>query len=279
MTITSELKLDTKLPDIFPESWTVTDIIGSQQDFASFRNLDHFIFTVSKLTQKSDDMCGISYKDALAMLVRRQSDFPEEEQESIRNLVRSNLYKRGLITGDVYENYKYDVEGTAVGFDVGKYASGEPDCVITPSKDYTDFFYELYVSVSYPYNVDNADVRKNVAKLLATVEELERNHIFIKITLVFPAEGITQTGDNEFFSSIPLFSHKDYKSVQTMSSVVNEKLLRKFYFALLEDIYGSNLSGHYGNAKNIEGTMNIGNHFDEIEFYQNIFEKVGARST
>jgi len=275
-TFDTKLKLDTPLPDIFPDSWTVH---GSKQDFASFRNLDHFMFTVSNLTQKRDDTCGISYKDALSMLLRRQSDFPVEEQESIRNLVRSNLYKRGLITGEVYENYKYDVEGTAVGFDVGKYASGEPDCVITPSKEYTDFFYELYVSISYPYNIANSTVRENVAKLLATIEELERNHIFIKVTLVLPVKGITKLEDIEFFSSIPLFSHKDYKSVQTMSSVVNEKLLRKFYFALFENLYEDKLSGHYGIATDIEGTMNIGNHFDEIEFYKTVFEKVGARST
>jgi len=264
----------TTLPDIFPDSWTS----GSKQDFVSFRNLDHFIFTVSKLTQIRDDSCDISYKDALNMLVRRQSDFPVEDQESVRNLVRSNLHKRGLITGDVYEEYKYDVEGTTVGFDVGKYAAGEPDCVITPAKDYVDFFYELYISVSYPYNVENSEIRENVAKLLATIEELERNHIFIKVTLVLPIRAITVDGCSDFFSAIPLFSHKDYKSVQTMSSVVNERLLRKFYFAVLEDVYGDELSDHYGTAKSIEGVMNIGNQFNEVEFYESIQRKVGARS-
>jgi len=268
-----EFKLDTPLPSIFPKSWT-----EENQDFINFRNLEHFRHVVSGLTQKHDDSCGISYKDALRKLIRGESDFPEEQQESIRNLVRENLHKRGLITAEVYENYRYNVEGTTVGFDVGKYAAGEPDCVITPSVDYIDFFYELYVSISYAHYVDDSDVRRNIAKLLATVEELERRHIFIKVTLVLPVQRVNSDESRCMFSSIPLFSHKDTKSVKTMSSVVNDRLLRKFYFAVMEDVYGENLSTFYGCATAVEGAMNVGNEFNEIDMFTRIVEQVGAGS-
>jgi hypothetical protein len=185
-----------------------------------------------------------------------------------------------LITGEVYEDFRYTNDGTQVGIDVGKYAAGESDCVISPSRQYIDFFYELYINVSYSYGVSNKNVRKNVAKLLATVEELERQHVFIKITVVLPIDNIkrnTETGEtNKFFSSIPVFSHKDFKSVDTMSAVVNERLLRKFYFAVLEELYGSNLSGNYGYVATLKNSMSIGDNFDEVALFNNIKNSVGA---
>jgi hypothetical protein len=89
------------LYDIFPESWAKN--IGKCH-FLPFRNLDHFKSEVGKIKQNSDNMCEMTYAAALEMLIKGETDFPEEEQESIRNLVRSNLLKRGLITEEVYED-------------------------------------------------------------------------------------------------------------------------------------------------------------------------------
>lgn len=277
----SLFEMDTTLPllDIFPESWD--DAIPAPRDFFMFRNLDHFKYVVSQITQKDNYNCDMTYETALDKLIRGESDFPEEEQMSIRNLVRKNLHKRGLITEEVYEAFKYSVNGTNVGVDVGKYANGDPDCVITPAREYVDYFYELYVSISYPYNVSNADVRRNTAKLLATIEELERQHIFIKITLILPIRNLAKGHDDSspcanFFSSIPLFSHKEPKSVATMSAVVNDRLLRKFYFAILENFYKDRLYSHYGSAKQLDGSLNLGSKFDEIAFFEDIYKFVGA---
>jgi hypothetical protein len=234
---------------------------------------------VSKITQKQDENCGISYKDALKKLSQGVSDFPQSKQDTIRNLVRENLFKRGLITEEIYEDFKYSTDGTQVGIDVGKYASGDAECVITPSKQYIDFFYEIYVNVSYPYWIENSTVRENVAKLLATIEELERQHVFIKINVVLPIHDIKRNSSdsevNKFFSIIPVFSYKDFKSVDVMSSVVNDRLLRKFYFAILEDLYGNNLNGTYGQATELPKAMNIGNVFNEVEFFETVKNNIG----
>jgi hypothetical protein len=275
--IKEKFNTSSPLPSILPEEWK-----GIMQgcEAVIFDSLDQFVYTVSKLTQRENNKCGMSYKEALEKLTRRQSDFPQQEQELIRNRVRANLLKRGLITQEIYENFQYSTDGTQVGVDVGKYAAGEPDCVMTPAKEYVDFFYELYVNISYPYFVTNEDVRTNVAKLLATVEELERQHIFIKINAVFPALNCEYTDDydkrSKFFSVIPLFSHKDFKSVDTMSSVVNERLLRKFYFAILEDLYGKNLCGTYGNPVKLDHTINIGDELNEIDLFETILKTTGA---
>ena len=262
----------TPYPDVFPKAFLAQ---FNKRDFLEFRNLDHFRFVVSKLTQKEDMICDINYKDALGKLMRGESDFPQQQQADIRNLVRENLHKRGLITEEVYESYKFAAEGTQVGVDVAKYAAGENDCVMTPTRQYIDFFYELYISISYPWNITNEDIRRNTARLLATVEELERKHIFIKIVLVCPIRDCV-IGGGHFFSSIPLFSHKTPKSVSTMSAVVNDRLLRKFYFALMEDYYGDNLCSHKGYAvMDMKGAMNIGHDFKEVEFFQQVLEAVG----
>jgi hypothetical protein len=270
-----KFNLKLPFPDLFPSSWKEIFDEFSSYDFMAFRNLEHFKYEVSMISQREDDKCDISYKDALKKLMRGESDFEENEQESIRNLVRSNLHKRGLITEEVYESFKYTTDGTQVGVDVGKYVSGEPDCVITPNRQYIDFFYELYISISYPYHITNEDVKENVAKLLATVEELERQHIFIKIVLVLPIRDV-KTDGGSFFSAIPLFSHKDSKSVSVMSSVINERLLRKFYFAVLENLYKEELQYGYGMPVIMQSCMNIGNKFEEVEFFESVVKHVGA---
>ena len=263
------------IPTILPTEWSNN---FTSNDNVLFDNLDQFVFTVSKLTQEDDSYCDISYKDALEKLIKRESDFPQSEQDSIRNLVRNNLLKRGLITTEVYENFKYTSDGTNLGFDVGKYAAGDSDCVLTPARDYIDFFYEIYINVTYAYNVTNETVRKNVARLLATVEELERKHVFIKVNTVVAITSIATVDlkSKNFFSLIPVFSHKDFKSVDVMSSVINDRLLRKFYFAVTEDFYGEDISSHKGYPVQLDKTINIGNTLDEVELFESIMKEVGA---
>lgn len=259
-------------PSVFPKQFTEWQ---PSRDYFTFRNLDHFKHVVSKFTQKVDNNCGMNYAEALRMLIAGETDFPKSEQASIRNLVRSNLHKRGLITEDIYEAYRYTVDGVDVGTDIGKYAAGEPDCVISPARQYVDYFYELFISVSYPWSVTNETIRTNCAKLLATIEELERQHIYIKLAMILPVNSASTDG-RHMFVDVPLFSHKDPKSVETMSAVINDRLLRKFFFAMMEAYYGDKLSGNYGYATELEGSMGIGNEFDEIEFFEEVVLSVGA---
>jgi len=258
-------------PEVFPPNFKTE---FPTCDHFSFRNLDHFRHVVSKLTQKEDDYCGISYADALRKLLSGESDFGAKEKATIREEVRANLHRRGLITEEVYEAYRYTVDGTTVTVDVGKFAAGEPDCILSPAREYVSFFYELYVSVSYPYYIKNETIRMNCAKMLAAIEELERQHIFIKINMVCPIRRPSSDGSN-MFMDIPLFSHKDPKSVDTMSSVINDRLLRKFIFAVMENYYQDKLVDGYGLALTMDGSFNIGGDFDEVEFFEGIRDAVG----
>jgi hypothetical protein len=61
-----------------------------------------------------------------------------------------------------------------------------------------------------------------------------------------------------------------------MSSVINDRLLRKFFFAILEDLYGDNLLPHYGRPVDLDTAMNVGSNFDEVKFFQDVYDAVGA---
>ena len=257
-------------PSVFPENFVKE---FPHCDHFSFRNLDHFRHVVSKLTQKQDDNCNMSYQEALRKLIAGEGDFPEAEQMDIRDRVRKNLHRRGLITSEIYEAYRYTVDGKTVTVDVGKYSAGEPDCILSPAVDYIDFFYELYVSASYPYYVTNSQIRTTCARLLAAIEELERQHIYIKVAAVCPIR--SPTANNNFFADIPLFSHKQPKDVNMMSAVVNDRLLRKFIFAMLEDFYDDRLRSSYGLAVDMKGALNLGKEFDEADWFESVVAAVG----
>jgi len=256
-----------RLPDVFPKSWGER-INLENLDFLPFRNLLHFKNHVSLLSQYDDDRCGVTYKQAVSDLLKGTSVYNEDEYKTIRNLVRSNLLKRGLLTQEVYEHFKYATDGIVVDYDMGKYSAGEPDCVITPTMQYVNFFYELYINISYRHNIEDSTIAHNMNKMLATVEELQRQHINIKISLVFPAS--KSNDKNDFLSVIPIYSHREFKTAKKMASVLNNRLLRKFYFAILEKYYGKDLSEGYGNELKLPHTMNLADNFDEIEFFTKI---------
>lgn len=263
-------------PDIYPPHFHNILNKEHRRDMFLFRNLPHFCHVVSKLKQEKDDHCGVTYQKAVQMLINGESDLKTKDAEKIRNKVRQNLYKRGLITEETYEEYKYSVDGTVVGYDVAKYAAGEPDCVITPARHYIDYFYEVYVNGSYPYWVPDKQVRKSCAKLCATIEELERQHIFIKVTTIIPIREVNKGYNRDLFVEVPLFSHKDPKNAQKMTAVINDRLLRKFIFALMEDYYGDELNDHKGYANTVEHAMNIGEEFNEVKFFEDVLQAVGA---
>ena len=264
-----EINMHKPLHDILPKEWS-TELNIKKLDYIPFRNLLHFKQYVSTVTQKESNSCGVSYTEALDDLLKEKSQYSKEEYESIRNLVRANLLKRGLISEDIYESFKYSSEGVIV--DISKVINEDPECFLTPVKSYTNHFYELYVSISYSAFVDDTTVRQNAIKLLSTIEELERQHIYIKITLVFGDH--LSDNNRDMLVTIPLFSYKDFKSIETMSAVLNERLLRKFCFALLEDVYGKKLSPGYGHTMQMTTTVNLGHDLDETILFSKIMDEV-----
>jgi len=259
------------LRDIFPKEWK--DQLDMNDTYIEeFRNLQHFKYEVSKLRQKEDTACGVSYADAVTELLEGRAAIPRKEYDIIKNRVKQSLLKRGLISDTVYESYKYDVQGDI--WDVSKVIAQDPMCCLVPNETYTNYFYELYISISYPYYVSNSTVIENMAKILATVELLEQEHYYCKLSLVIPNKGCNlSAGESNYLGIIPLFSHKDVKTIETMSSVLNERLLRKFFFAIWENKYGNSLARGYGKAIDLEYTIKPVD-LDEVELATSIIDKI-----
>lgn len=227
--------------DIHPKEFKFSKKI----DIFQFRNALHWKNYVISLEPKSHES---SKKNGIELSKRKLKDMSYSYNESkfmnIKNNVRNVLHKRGLISENVYESYKYDIEGDIV--DVSKVIEGNPECMLKPAVSYTNYFYELYISLSIPYNIDSDDIEKGIYTILATLQLLEQEHIFTKVNMIIPAQNVTP--DNDVFIIVPLFSHKDNKNVGDMVQYLNTDALRVFYFAVMENAYPSDLNYSYGQV-------------------------------
>lgn len=258
------------LLDIYPPEWHSSLDLARTTVF-QYRNLHHLKSHLKTVTQKNDTSGDISYTAALKELLTNTPTMLEGDYQLIKNRVKSNLIKKGLISENCYENYTYDVQGEI--WDVAKVIAEDPACFLVPSQKYTSFFYELYINISYSHTITNREVLESMAKILATVELLEAQHIYCKITLILPIRNCSSGTKSNFFALVPLFSHRDPKSIATMSAVLNDRLLRKFFFAILEDTYGSTLRSSYGTVVTLP--MSISPHnLDEITLCSDILSRV-----
>jgi len=154
---------------------------------------------------------------------------------------------------------------------MSKVAQLDPNCFLQPVVSYENYFYELYISMSIPYFIDNSEISNSLAKIMATVELLEQEKIYTKITMVLPVSGANDDG-RETLVTIPLFGHKETKCIERMSSQLNERTLRKFYFAIVEDRYKTELNENYGRIKTLPRTIAAYN-IDEEELCSEILNQ------
>jgi len=262
------------LSDLYPAVWEQQfKDTGQQIDVIEFNNIQHFKQALKKVKLNKDgsaDQQGVPFKDALKDLIVGKSVINKKQFTTIKDEVKSVLHKRGLISENVYEGYKYDIEGHFI--DIAEYIAGNPECMLKPKIAYKNFFYELFISAAYLSNVSDSTVKKNVAKILATIQLLEKEHIYIKVTIV-AASSDTIEGENGLVVAIPLFSHKEEKTIETMSSIINERFFRTFIFGLREDKYGEKLSGGYGRTIDLKETIIL--HDVNVEkIAENILNKV-----
>lgn len=268
-----KMELTPELSGWYPQEWRDKINIKNTNIF-EYRNLQHYKNHISTISSSVDDRrSGCTYSTALDDLLASKPTMMQGDYEIIKNKVKNNLIKKGLISENVYESYKYDVEGDI--WDVAKVIAEDPMCCLVPTETYKNYFYELYISAAYPWYVKDEEVRESMAKLLATVELLEREHIYCKITIVSAntSVGKADDGKTNILILLPLFSHREPKSIETMSAVVNERFHRKFSFATFEDTYGSNIYGGYGRPLELPNAITPVN-LDEVELASSILKKV-----
>lgn len=267
------------LSDLYPKPWNAQlKATGQEVDVLEFNNLQHFkqyLKTVKLNAGGSADRNSVPFKEALNDLVQGVAVMSPESYATIKNEVKSVLHKRGLISEEVYEGYEYDIEGDFI--DIATYAAGNPECMLKPKMSYKNYFYELFISAAYLSDVSDATVKKNVAKILATIQLLEKEHIYIKVTIVAASKN-TVYGKKTLVVAIPLFSHKEEKTIETMSSIINERFFRTFIFGIREDMYGSDLYSGYGRTIDLKEAIMLRN-VDVETLAQTIIDKVVTPGT
>jgi hypothetical protein len=260
-----------KLMRHHPSSWCIDKSIT---EVIEFRNIRHFKRAMSYISQKKDNMLGISYKDALEELKKEKKLISNDEYEVVEQYVKENLIAKNLITKNVYRGVTYSHEGENI--DILRFLEDNPDCYIVPKPLSKIHFYELYIDSTVPYTVKEKEYMNNVSKLLATIKLLEQRRIFTKINIIIKTQnsGVHKVKKRDLLVVVPVFHHREYKDIGRMSSIINLRFLRKFGFAIIENIYGKNLKEGYGITQELPQTVRLDQYFDETKFAEEVVNKL-----
>ena len=189
----------------------------------------------------------------------------EAHVEKVKNTVRNSLIKRGIVTGTIYEGYKYDIDGEIV--DHAELASGNPRCFMKPIKKYDKYFYELYINMSIPWSVSKNDIEDGAIKLVETIKLLEERNIEIKINVVLFTSGMFVDGDDWLFI-LPLCSHLEFKDYRSIFPYISENFLRNVLFSIMYN-QEKNVDDSLGIATKLDNTVNLWE-LDEVELCERV---------
>jgi len=257
-----------------PKSWL--ELLPNEKTyFYQFNNTQHFINTVATMSQREDNNCDITYNDAVTELRLGKGTITEAEYQEVRNSVRAALLKRNLISETIYEGYEYTTQGELI--DIARYLEGNPECVLQPKTTGKKWFYELYINASVPGHMSDTAVQNKLARILATIQLLEQDRIYIKLNAVMSGTNNARNKEENkphMACIIPVFAHNEPKSLAKTSSIINTRLQRKFEYAILEHTYKDNLDSSYGQATRLPHTINLNSNIDECEIAEEILDKL-----
>ena len=177
--------------------------------------------------------------------------------ELIKNEVRNKLLKKGIISGEIYEGYTYDVDGLIL--DVAEFATGNSNCFMTPVKKYDKFFYELYVNMSLPGHVSTEAIQEGLIRLIETIKLLESRNLEIKINVIdygtnVVDRNIIDTDKSDVLIIIPLCNHTEHKSYELLYPYFSESMERGPFFQLA---FALNDEQDAGGANKLENAVNL----------------------
>jgi len=253
MTRTEDIIRDIHPTDLLHEEDTVVEEFDSKEDFIEY---------IRQHPREEFDL-DIFFENI------KNPNIDKEHVEQVRNTVRNNLIKRGIITGVIYEGYKYDIEGDIV--DYAELATGNPKCMLKPVKKYDKYFYELYVNMSIPWVVQDDEIVDGAIRLAETIRALEELHIEIKINVVMFSRGMF-TNDKNYLFIMPLMSHLDYKDVNSIVPFVDSIMFRTAMWTAMRNA-GDTVES-LGRATKLTNTVNLWE-LDEEELARGILVDLG----
>ena len=198
-------------------------------------------------------------------------DVDRNKAETIKNEVRNNLIKRGIITGSVYEGYRYGVEGEII--DYAELAAGNSHCVMTPIKKHDKWFYELYVNMSIPWSVQDDEINEGAIRLVETIKLLEELNVEIKINIILYSRRLFKDGRDYLFI-LPLASHSEYKDYESIYPFMTSNFLRGPLFETMRS-HGETVA-NLGQATKLENALNLWE-IEETELAQRVIKDLDLK--
>ena len=182
----------------------------------------------------------------------------DELVEQIRTEVLNNLIKRGIITGTVYEGFKYCMDGEII--DYAALATGNPNCMMTPIKKYDKWFYELYINMSIPGSVDESSIESGAIRLIETIKALEQRNIEIKVNVIDYSGNLYNNEElKDLLVVIPLISHMEHKDYKNLMPFILGSFLRGPLFTIARNSIENkeNVDSGMGQAVTLGNTVNL----------------------
>ena len=200
--------------------------------------------------------------------------------EQIKKEVLNNLIKRGIITGTIYEGYKYHIEGEIV--DYAQLATGNPMCMMTPIKKYDKWFYELYINMSIPGSVSECDIEDGAIRLIETIKALEERKIEIKINVVdYSGNLYNDEILKDLLVIIPLINHLEHKDYKNIMPFILGSFLRGPLFTIARNSIKNkdNVDNDMGKAIKLKNAVNLWElrKDDEIDLATRILNDLGIQ--
>lgn len=263
------LSLNNKLRQIHPQ-----DFLGKSCKVIEFDNKFDLLEFLKKNPAEAESI-GYTKKfyDDLKSYTPNETDVTRIKKE-----VLNNLLKRGIITGSVYEGFKYSYEGEII--DYAKLASGDPMCHMQPIKVYDKWFYELYVNMSIPATVDEDVITLGAIRLIETIKALESIDIEIKINVIDYSKNLYYDEDvDDLLVIIPLISHLEHKNYKNIMPYITANFLRGPSFTISRNSVENkdNITPSLGQAYVLPNAVNLWElkEDSEIELATRIMKELG----
>ena len=262
--------LDNKILDIHPKDL----LLKNNTRVMSFDNK----YDVLEFLKKNDPVKN-SEEHTEIFYGNISSYIPDTDKvEKIKAEVLNNLIKRGIITGTIYEGYKYQIEGEIV--DYAQLATGNPMCMMTPIKKYDKWFYELYINMSVPGSVDESCIEQGAIRLIETIKALEQRNIEIKINVVDYSGNLYNDEELEhLLVIIPLINHTEHKDYKNLMPFILGSFLRGPLFTIARNSIDNknNVDSGMGLAMKLNNTVNLWDldTNSEIELAERIMNDLG----
>lgn len=242
--------------DIHPKS-----LLPSKAIVQEFDNRHDFIAYLDKQSKPDYADKVKIFKDNVKSI-----EIDPKHVETIANNVRNNLIKRGIISGTIYEGYKYDVDGDII--DYAELATGNPRCMMKPIKKYDKFFYELYINMSIPWSVSEEDITDGAIRLIETIKLLEELNVEIKLNVVLYSNGMFKSRENYLFI-MHLANHLEYKDYQLILPFINGNFLRGPLFTVMYNTGHGKADDSLGSATKLKNSVNLWE-IDEVKLAERV---------